>query len=117
MTDRQDAELTPSAFQVLLALASGEAHGYAIMQFVKRLSDGAVNLPAGTLYRTLARLAADGLVEESGQVDPSAPHDARRRYYRLTRRGRRRVSKEAALMARLVSVADAAGLLSPGGRR
>jgi len=110
-TTRSEPELTPAGFHVLVALASGEAHGYAVMQFVERLTDGGVQLPAGTLYRTLARLVADGLVEESGQADPSAPHDARRRYYRLTHAGRRRAGREADLMSRLVSAADDAGLL------
>jgi len=107
-------ELTRSAFEVLLALHAGAAHGYAVMRFVDRISDGAETIPAGTLYRTLARLVADGLVEETGTADPDAPHDARRRYYRLTDLGRQLATEEAKLMARLVSAAIDAGLL-PGG--
>src|SRR5438093_7639346 len=107
-------ELTRSAFEVLLALQAGAAHGYAVMRFVDGITDGAEAIPAGTLYRTLARLVADGLVEETGTADPDAPHAARRRYYRLTALGRQLATEEAQLMARLLSAATDAGLL-PGG--
>jgi DNA-binding PadR family transcriptional regulator len=110
-TSRSGPELTPAAFQVLVALAAGAAHGYAVMRFVERLTDDAVQLPAGTLYRTLARLVADGLVAETAEADPGAPHDARRRYYRLTPLGRRRAREEAESLDRLVAAAAAAGLL------
>ena len=84
----REVELTPAAFQVLLALAAGEGHGYAVMKYVEDLSDGSARIPAGTLYRTIARLLANGLVEEAGGGDPTAAHDARRRYYRLTSAGK-----------------------------
>jgi DNA-binding PadR family transcriptional regulator len=103
--------LTPAAFQVLLALAAGQAHGYAVMQFVEQLTTGTVRLGPGTLYRTIARLLADGLVEEVEGGDPDAPHDARRRYYRLTSQGRQAAHAEAALLQRLVAAATQAGLL------
>jgi DNA-binding PadR family transcriptional regulator len=101
---------------VLLALASGQSHGYAIMGFVDQLTAGRVRLGPGTLYRTLARLVADELVSESGASDPSAPHDARRRYYQLTPLGAQAVRDEAELLARLVDAAQAAGLLDPNRR-
>jgi DNA-binding PadR family transcriptional regulator len=110
-------ELTRSAFEVLLALQAGAAHGYAVMRFVEQTTDGAATIPAGTLYRTLARLVADGLVEETGTADPDAPHDARRRYYRLTVLGRGLAAEEARLMARLLSAAADAGLLAEGDAR
>jgi DNA-binding PadR family transcriptional regulator len=103
--------LTPAAFQVLLVLAGGEAHGYAVMQEVAELTAGAVRLGPGTLYRTIGRLLADGLIEECEGSDPDAPHDARRRRYRLTGPGRRAVEAEARLQARLLARARAAGLL------
>jgi DNA-binding PadR family transcriptional regulator len=103
--------LTTAGFQVLLALASGHSHGYAVMGFVDQLTDGQVRLGPGTLYRTLARLVADELVSESEVSDPSAPHDARRRYYQLTPLGAEAVREEAELLARLVDAARTAGLL------
>jgi DNA-binding PadR family transcriptional regulator len=108
--------LTTAGFQVLLALASGHSHGYAVMGFVDQLTDGQVRLGPGTLYRTLARLVADELVSESEVSDPSAPHDARRRYYQLTPLGAQAVREEAELLARLVDGARTAGLLD-GERR
>jgi DNA-binding PadR family transcriptional regulator len=107
--------LTQTGFLVLLALASGEAHGYAVMRFAEETTDSKVRLPPGTLYRTISRLVADGLVEETEGQDPSAPHDARRRYYRLTERGRDAAMDEAELLARLTSAAARAGLA--GSRR
>jgi DNA-binding PadR family transcriptional regulator len=106
--------LTTAGFQVLLALASGHSHGYAVMGFVDQLTDGQVRLGPGTLYRTLARLVADELVTESEANDPSAPHDARRRYYQLTPLGERAVREEADLMVRLVDAARNAGILNIG---
>jgi DNA-binding PadR family transcriptional regulator len=103
--------LTSAGFQVLLALASGQSHGYAVMGFVEQLTQGRVRLGPGTLYRTLARLVADELVRESGADDPSAPHHARRRYYELTPLGARAVREEAELLSRLVHAAQTAGLL------
>jgi len=102
--------LTQAGFLVLLALASGERHGYAVMRFAEEATSGRVRLPPGTLYRTISRLLADGLVEETEDSDRDAPHDARRRYYRLTGLGRLAVQGEADLMAALSSAAARAGL-------
>ena len=78
--------LTPVAFEILLALADGERHGYSILQEVESRSGGAVSLHAGTLYRALARLLESDLIEELDSPDPKHD-DERRRYYRLTTRG------------------------------
>lgn len=80
--------LTPAMFQVLVALADGEKHGYAIIKEVARRSDGKVLLRAGTLYAVIKRFVADGLIEESAERPDPALDDERRRYYRLTERGR-----------------------------
>jgi DNA-binding PadR family transcriptional regulator len=116
MPDRNPPPITPAGFQVLLALAGGKAHGYAVMQFVEEATGGTVTLGPGTLYRTIARLVADGLVEEVPGGDGKDPHDARRRYYRLTRLGTAAARREAELMSRLVRLAAESGLL-PGTRR
>jgi DNA-binding PadR family transcriptional regulator len=75
--------VSPATFHILLALADGDLHGYAIMQDVAQRSEGAVRLGPGTLYGALKRLLAARLVEESAErADPE--RDERRRYYRLT---------------------------------
>jgi DNA-binding PadR family transcriptional regulator len=109
-----NVELTSPGFQVLLALAAGEGHGYGVMKYVQELSHGEVRLPPGTLYRTIARLVADGMAEEIGDEDPAASHDARRRYYHITETGREVAARHAALLSRLVAAAQNAGLLIDG---
>jgi DNA-binding PadR family transcriptional regulator len=79
--------LTPVAFEILLALADGERHGYSILQEVETRSGGAVALHAGTLYRALARLLESDLIEELDESPGTSNGDERRRYYRLTTRG------------------------------
>ena len=81
--------LTPAVFAILLALAGGEKHGYAIMKEAALPQGGGINLGPGTLYGTLDRLIRYSLVEETGLTD-----DARRRYYRLTQQGHRALASE-----------------------
>ena len=95
-------ELTPAAWHVLLVLADGERHGYAVMRDVETQSGGAVRLGPGTLYRTIKRLVDDGLIEESQERPDPALDDERRRYYRITAAGRRAAVAEAERLARLV---------------
>jgi DNA-binding PadR family transcriptional regulator len=102
--------LTPAAFHILLVLAEGATHGYAIMQQVAELTDRLVHLGPGTLYRSIQRLLDDGLIEE---VAESAPANADRRQYRLTVFGRRVACAEAARLAVLVRAARRRGLLDP----
>ncbi len=103
--------LTPVAFEILLALADGEQHGYRIMQQVSARSSGAVTLHPGTLYRALARLLEAELIEELDQrPDPDAD-DARRRYYRLTSRGVAVAQAEAERLESQVRAARARKLL------
>ena len=80
--------LTPAMLQVLVALADGDKHGYAIIKDVSRRSAGKVQLRAGTLYTVIKRFVADGLVAESAERPDPSLDDERRRYYRLTDRGR-----------------------------
>ena len=79
--------LTPVAFEILLALADGEQHGYAIMLDVEQRSGGAISLHPGSLYRALNRLLDSGLIEELDERPDPAQDDERRRYYQLTRLG------------------------------
>jgi|SRR5436190_5093026 len=97
--------LTPAVFHILLSLADGEAHGYAIMQSVADRSAGSVRLGAGTLYGAINRLLQDGLIEESAERPDPGMDDSRRRYYRLTDLGGRVVAAETKRMADLVRAA------------
>jgi DNA-binding PadR family transcriptional regulator len=74
--------LTPATLHILLALAAGDMHGYAIMQDVLRQSEGLYKLGPGTLYDNLQRLVRQGMVKELG--GRAGDEDSRRRYYRLT---------------------------------
>src|SRR5882672_6142716 len=76
--------LTPAVFHILLALAEGERHGYAIMQEVAQNTEGRIHMGPGTLYGTVKRMLADKLIEESDERPDEALDDERRRYYRLT---------------------------------
>lgn len=106
--------LTPAAFHILLALADGERHGYGIMQEVALRTGGATRLGPGTLYRSIKRLLADGLVEESDERPDPALDDERRRYYRLTAAGRHASVVEARRLAQLVRMAQEKRVLGPG---
>jgi len=97
--------LTPATFQILLALAAGERHGYGIMQEVEALTAGRVRLGPGTLYRTLRTLLTGGLIAEAAERPAPESDDERRRYYRLTTAGHRAAAAEAARLARLVELA------------
>ena len=80
----------PSAtLHILVALGSGEKHGYAIMGDVEKLSDGAVRMGPGTLYGSIKRMLADGLIEETAERPDPDLDDQRRRYYRVTGLGER----------------------------
>jgi DNA-binding PadR family transcriptional regulator len=73
---------------ILLALAGGARHGYAIKQDVEQRTSGAIRLGPGTLYEAIQRLLDGGLIEEGkGEEDPANGQVAQRRYYALTARG------------------------------
>ena len=85
-------------FHILLALADGEKHGYAILKEVARRTDDKVRLSAGTLYGNLARLESAGWIAESDRRPDAVLDDERRRYYRLTEFGREVAVAEAERM-------------------
>jgi DNA-binding PadR family transcriptional regulator len=80
--------LTPAAFHVLLGLADGEKHGYAILKDITRRTDGRLKLGVSTLYGALQRLESEGLIRESSARPDPALDDERRRYFRITDFGR-----------------------------
>ena len=100
-----------SAFHILLALADGERHGYSITKEVEEETGGEVRLGPGTLYRMLKQLLDDEWIVEVERDDEADP---RRRYYRLTPRGRRIAQSEAARLANLVRLARSRRLLPSG---
>jgi len=107
--------LTPAMFQVLVALADGEKHGYAILKEVSRRTGGKVVLRAGTLYTAIRRFVDDGLIQETDERPDPALDDERRRYYRLTERGRAVAVAETERLAE--TLAQARAKLSPSARR
>ncbi len=107
--------LTAPSFHILVALADGEKHGYAILKDVKRRSAGRVTLTAGTLYGVIRRLLADGLIVESDERPDPALDDERRRYYRLTPFGRDVAAAEADRLAAMVDMARAKKLVGRNG--
>ena len=104
--------LTPALFHVLLALADGEKHGYAILKEVKRRTGGRVRLSAGTLYAIIKRCLADGWIAESDERPDPALDDERRRYYRLSEFGRRAAVAEAERLEEVVGMARDKNLLA-----
>lgn len=103
-------------FHVLLVLAGKTLHGYAILKAVEAESGGAVTPEVGSLYRVLARMMAEGLVEET-PAPASAPRTHRgrsRRYYRLTREGRALLRAEARRLASAVEIARNRAILPEG---
>ena len=97
--------LTPIVFQVLLALADADCHGYGIIREVDRRTDGLIVLRTGTLYTVMKRLLDLDLVEESDKRPAPAQDDERRRYYRVTPFGKAVTEAEARRLESLVALA------------
>ena len=105
----------PSAtFHILMALAAGERHGYAIIQEVSRRTNNRLRLGPGTLYRSLQRMLEQGLIVEIAARPLAERDDERRRYYRITRYGESVARAEARRLTELVKLARASGFA--GGR-
>jgi len=110
MTDAEPSRhlpLNPRVFAILTVLLEVPSHGYRIKQEVEERSGGAVTLDPGSLYRSIAKLLDDGIVEEVPAPADEADVDARRRYYGITPFGRALVAAEA---SRLHALLDRSGL-------
>jgi DNA-binding PadR family transcriptional regulator len=107
--------LTPAVLNILLALADEERHGYGIMKEVEGRTGGEVRLGPGTLYGSIKRMLADGLIEESDERPDPELDDGRRRYYRITDFGRRVAGAEAERLRSLVETARRKKLLGNRG--
>ena len=107
--------LTLAAFHIMLVLASGENHGYAIMREVAENTQGKMRLGPGSLYGTIKRMLEDGWIEESDERPDPEMDDELRRYYRLTGVGQKFVKAEAERLEQLVKVARGKRLLPNSG--
>jgi DNA-binding PadR family transcriptional regulator len=103
--------LPPAVFHILIALADRDRHGYSVMQDVAARTGGKVQLSAGTLYSSIRRMLEQGLIEELAESPDPSSSDERRRYYRLTRFGRRVAAAEVERLNALVQQARATGLV------
>jgi DNA-binding PadR family transcriptional regulator len=102
--------LAPADFQLLLVLSERDAHAYGLSKAVEAGKTG-VKLEIGSLYRRLTRMEADGLIEErDGGVPPDTP-ESRRRYYGITKLGRRVAKAEAARLRAVLELAEAKNLI------
>ena len=104
--------LPPATLHILLALATGDRHGYGIIQDVATATEGDLKLSAGTLYRSLQRMLEQGLVIETRDRPEPKDDDERRRYYRITPYGREIAKAEARRLTQLVRLARAGGFAS-----
>ncbi len=113
---KSHAPLSAAVFEILLALADEERHGYDIMREVERRTGGNLSLYPGTLYRAISRLVAEGLVEELDERPARQDDDERRRYYRVTSLGRLAAEAEARRLEEQVRAARAKNLLKGSSR-
>jgi DNA-binding PadR family transcriptional regulator len=115
MYDTKPDSLLPlptAVFHILIALADRDRHGYSIMQDVAARTGGKVQLSAGTLYSSIRRMLEQGLIEELKESPDPSSTDERRRYYRLTRFGKRVAAAEVERLTALLREARATGLVS-----
>ncbi len=103
--ETREAVFTSAMFHILLALADENRHGLGIVREVERRTEGEVILGPGTLYGSIKKVLGMGYIEEPGRRPRPEDDDPRRRYYRISRSGRRVLEEEASRMDRLVRVA------------
>jgi DNA-binding PadR family transcriptional regulator len=103
--------LKKDAFHILVALADGDRHGYSIMREVAERTGGKVRLSPSGLYGAIKRMLEDGLIEELAERPDPENDDERRRYYRLTKRGRQVAAAEVRRLESLLDYVKASGLL------
>lgn len=108
----REPRMTPLFFHLMLSLSKGPRHGYAMMAEVAERTGGRIDVGPSSLYYALGRLEEAGwIVEADSPGEEEAPHEERRRYYRLSALGRNRLEEEAATLADIVSHARAQGVI------
>ena len=106
MPEKPQTSMPTSQLHILLALADGPKHGYAVMREIEGMTDGKTAMGPGMVYGTIKRLLELGLIEETDEhVDPEVD-DSRRRYYRITQAGFAALSAETERLAQLVRAAQ-----------
>ncbi len=109
MAKKKSGELSPVIYQILIALGDGPKHGYGVMRDIEKRSAGRVQVLPGTLYSTVKKMLGDGVIEECAPPAKERGVDERRRYYRVTTRGREVAFEETERMALLVRIARKKG--------
>src|SRR3954465_14702974 len=107
--------LTPVVLHILMTLAEGERHGYAIAQEIEETTDGQIRMGPGTLYGSIQRMLTTSLIEEAPLRRRVASDDERRRYYRITAHGLRTLQQELQRLSRVVLLARSKRLLRDPG--
>jgi DNA-binding PadR family transcriptional regulator len=108
---KNEVGMPEATFHILIALARGDRHGYAILQEVESATEGKLRLGAGTLYRALQRMLEQGLIVETQERPAPEEDDERRRYYRITDDGRAAALAEAERLAEMVRLAQSHGIV------
>jgi len=103
--------LHKDTFHILVALAAHDRHGYSIMQDIAARTGGEIRLSPSTLYSAIRRMLEDGLIEELEERPDPEHDDERRRYYHITREGRKVALAEARRLEKLLADARATGLV------
>ena len=103
--------LTGTFFYILLAIADEERYGLEIVKEIERRTGGEVRLGPGTLYNAIKKMSETGLIEETDGPRRPGDDDPRRRYYRITKAGKRTVEAEASRLERLVKAAKTTRIL------
>jgi DNA-binding PadR family transcriptional regulator len=102
--------LSRDTFHILVSLAGDDRHGYSILQEIAERTGGEVRLSPSTLYSAIKRLLEEGLIEELEERPDPQHDDERRRYYRITRAGKRAAMEEARQLEKLLADARSTGL-------
>jgi DNA-binding PadR family transcriptional regulator len=103
--------LPPATFHILMSLADGDRHGYAIIQDIEARTDGELRMSAGTLYRSIQRMQEQGLIVESRRRPNPELDDERRRYYQITPFGESVARASARRLTQLIRLAKARGIV------
>lgn len=103
--------LQSATFHILMALADGDRHGYAIIQDVEERTNGELRLSPGTLYRSIQRMLEQGLITETRERPAPEEDDERRRYYRITSFGISVAKAETSRLSQLLKMARSRGFV------